>query len=86
MSSRADQEKACSAAHKPKNRPYDNRPRPGRNGTKRRTSQDVAAVRVILPDGPPVLTPEAARVLLRILLKAYDRLADTDDAQGGGAE
>jgi hypothetical protein len=46
----------------------------------------VTAVRVILPDGPPVLNPEAARVLLRILLKAYDRLADTDDAQEGGAE
>jgi hypothetical protein len=46
----------------------------------------VTAVRVILPDGPPVLNPEAARVLLRILLKAYDRLADTDNPHGGGAE
>jgi len=26
--------------------------------------------RVVLPDDPPVLTPEAARVLLRILMKA----------------
>ena len=46
----------------------------------------MPAVRVILPDGPPVLNPEAARVLLRILLKAHDRLADSDDAQRGGAE
>ena len=69
-----------------KNRPYDNRPRPGRGRAKWRTSEDVTAVRVILPDGPPVLNPEAARVLLRILLKAYDRLADTDNPHGGGAE
>jgi hypothetical protein len=43
----------------------------------------VTVVRVILPDGPPVLTPEAARVLLRILLKAHDRLADSDNPRGG---
>jgi hypothetical protein len=86
MSSRTGKEKACSAPPKPKNRPYDNRPRPGRVRAKRRTSQDVPAFRVIVPDGPPVLNPEAARVLLRILLKAYDRLADTDNPQGGGAE
>jgi hypothetical protein len=30
---------------------------------------------VILPDEPPTLTPEAAAALLRILLKARDRLA-----------
>jgi hypothetical protein len=46
----------------------------------------VTAIRVILPDGPPVLNPEAARVLLRILLKAHDRLADTVNPHGGGAE
>jgi hypothetical protein len=86
MSSRPNQENACSAPPKTKNRPYDNRPRPGRDRAKRRTSEDVTAVRVILPDGPPVLNPEAARVLLRILLKAYDRLADTDNPHGGGAE
>jgi hypothetical protein len=38
-----------------------------------------------MPDEPPVLNPEAARVLLRILLKAYDRLADADNPHGGGA-
>jgi hypothetical protein len=37
---------------------------------------------VILPDEPPRLTPGAARALLRILLKAYDQLADTGDQQG----
>jgi hypothetical protein len=86
MSSRPNQENACSAPPKTKNRPYDNRPRPARGRAKRRTSQDVTAVRVILPDGPPALTPEAARVLLRILLKAHDRLADTSSPQGGEAE
>jgi hypothetical protein len=37
---------------------------------------------VILPAEPPPLNPEAARVLLRILLKAHDRLADTDNPHG----
>jgi hypothetical protein len=41
---------------------------------------------VILPDEPPRLNPEAAQVLLRILLKAYDRLAETDNPHGGDAE
>jgi hypothetical protein len=39
---------------------------------------------VVLPDEPPTLTPEAARVLLRILLTARDRLNGTDDPQRGG--
>jgi hypothetical protein len=86
MSSRTGKEKACSAPPKPENRPYDNRPRPGRDRAKRRTPHDVTAVRVILPDGAPQLNPEAARVLLRILLKAYDRLDRTDNPHGGGAE
>jgi hypothetical protein len=38
---------------------------------------------VILPDEPPRLTPEAARVMLRILLKAHARLADTDNPSEG---
>jgi hypothetical protein len=33
---------------------------------------------VVLPDEPPRLTPEAARALLRILIKASDRLHDND--------
>jgi hypothetical protein len=48
-------------------------------------------VTVILPDEPPVLTPEAARTMLRILVKARERQdaekrdADTGDylEQGG---
>jgi hypothetical protein len=44
----------------------------------------VPAVRVILPDGPPVLNPEAAKVLLRIVLKAYDRLSETNHDPSGG--
>jgi hypothetical protein len=82
MSSRPEQEKACSAAPKEKNRPYDNRPRSGPDRANRRTQQD-RAVRVVMPDEPPQLNPEATRVLLRILLKAYDRLNSTDNPQGG---
>ena len=37
---------------------------------------------MVLPDEPPRLNPEAARVLLRILLKAHDQLAGTDNPQG----
>jgi hypothetical protein len=33
---------------------------------------------LIRPGEPPRLTPEAARALLRILLKASDRLPDND--------
>ena len=38
---------------------------------------------MVMPDEPPQLNPEAARVLLRILLKAYDRLNGTDNPEGG---
>jgi hypothetical protein len=38
---------------------------------KRGTRRDE--ITVILPPEPPELNPEAARVLLRILLKAYER-------------
>ena len=40
------------------------------------------AIRVDLPDEPPTLTPEAAWALLRILIKAHDRLNGTDNPQG----
>ena len=77
MSNRDGQEKACSAPHKSRTRPYDNRPRSGPDHAKRST--DPGTVRVVLPDELPRLTPEAARPLLRILLKAHDRLAATDN-------
>jgi hypothetical protein len=48
--------------------------------------QDTNAVRVVLPDEPPRLNPEAARALLRILIKAHDRLTAADPSQGGDAE
>ena len=82
MSSRPEKKKACSAARKSQKRPYDNRPRSGPDRAKRRTPARRNAVRVVLPDEPPRLTPEAARVLLRILLKAHDRLDDNDNPQG----
>jgi hypothetical protein len=43
----------------------------------------VIAVRVILPDEPPRLTPGAAAALLRILIKAHDQISDNPT---GGAE
>ena len=77
MSNRDRKEKACSAPHKSRTRPYDNRPRSGPGHAKQST--DPGTVRVVLPDELPRLTPEAARPLLRILLKAHDRLAATDN-------
>jgi hypothetical protein len=41
-------------------------------------SSEDDSIRVDLPGEPPRLTPQAARVLLRILLKALDRLEGTD--------
>ncbi len=83
MASRAEERNACSWPPRTKNRPYDNRPRSGSNRTARRASTETNAVRVVLPDEPPRLTPEAAQVLLRILLKAHDRLTDTGNPQAG---
>ena len=83
MSSRAEKKKACSTPLNAKTRPYDNRPRSGRGRPARRASPGENAVRVDLPGEPPRLTPEAARVLLRILLKAHERLASADNPQGG---
>ena len=82
MSSRANQEKACSAPPKTKNRPYDNRPRSGPAPAERRPPRKADAIRVDLPDEPPTLTAEAARALLRILVKAHDRLNGTDNPRG----
>lgn len=36
-------------------------------------------MRVVLPDEPPTLTPEAARALLRILHKAYAQRSTTNE-------
>jgi hypothetical protein len=85
MSSRKNEKNACSAARNSQTRPYDSRPRSGRNQAKRRTPDKAETIRVILPDEPPRLNPAAARVLLRILLKAHDQLAG-DDNPGGGAQ
>lgn len=82
MSSRKNEKNACSAARKSQKRPYDSRPRSARDQAKRRTPSKTETVRVILPAEPPPLNPEAARVLLRILLKAHDQLADKDNPQG----
>jgi hypothetical protein len=75
----ADETNAETKTGPPKsgNRPYDNRPRSGPGRAARRTSRDENAVRVILPDEPPRLTPGAAAALLRVLIKAHDRLNET---------
>jgi len=53
---------------------YDHRPAAGPGRASRRdrsrTADRQQEVRVILPDEPPMLTPAAARALLRVLLKA----------------
>jgi hypothetical protein len=82
MSSRETEKKARSAARKSQTRPYDSRPRSARDQAKQRTPSKAETVRVILPAEPPPLNPEAARVLLRILLKAHDRLTGNDNPQG----
>ena len=81
MSSRPEQKKACSPARKPKNRPYDNRPRPGQAPAKQHRSRKADALRVDLPD-ELTLTPEAAWALLKILVKARDQRNGTDHSQG----
>ena len=82
MSSRKNEKNACSAARKSQKRPYDSRPRSARDQAKRRPQATAKSIRVILPAEPPPLNPAAARVLLRILLKAHDQLADKDNPQG----
>jgi hypothetical protein len=39
-----------------------------------RSMSPAETIRVILPDEPPRLNPAAARALLRVLIKAHDRL------------
>jgi hypothetical protein len=46
------------------------------------SASPAETLRVILPAEPPRLNPAAARALLRILIKAHDRLADPDNPQG----
>jgi hypothetical protein len=81
MSSRPEKKKACSAPHKSRNRPYDNRPRSGPANAKQRTPGKTDAIRVDLPH-ELTLTPEAAWALLKILIKARDRRNGTDNPQG----
>ena len=83
----ARKEKACSGPPKRRNAAYPHRPGaagPGR--TPRRARHDAAdrkRIRVILPDEPPVLTPGAARVLLRILVKAHARTMEENRRKEG---
>lgn len=75
-------ESACSGPPKSRTRLYDNRPSSGPRRASRRKTPDKEPVRVILPDEPPRLTSGAATALLRVLLKAFDQIKDTDNPQG----
>lgn len=57
-------QKGCSGAPESKSAPY---------GRECATGARTRRIRVDMPAEPPVLTPGAARVLLRILLKARAR-------------
>jgi hypothetical protein len=81
MSSRTGKENACSTPRKSRNRPYDNRPRSAPAPAKR-APRKTDAIRVDLPDEPPTFTPEAAWALLRVLIKAHDRLNATHNPRG----
>jgi hypothetical protein len=51
-----------------------------------RNASPAETIRVILPDEPPRLNPAAARALLRILIKAHDRLENPENPQGSDVE
>jgi hypothetical protein len=73
-------QKPCSSPPKRRTAAYDRRPAAGPGQTPRRTQRHGTSrrpVRVVLPDEPPKLTPDAARALLRVLLKA--RAAQNDE-------
>jgi hypothetical protein len=71
-------QRACSGPPKTQSRPYDNRPGTGPSRAPKRQQPSTARVRLVLPDEPLQLTPGAARVLMRIILKAHARPI-TDD-------
>lgn len=77
----ARKQSACSGPPKSGSRPYDSRPGSG-SGRTPRHAQDQEDIHVILPAEPPRLTPGAARALLRVLVKAHDRLKDQDRREG----
>ncbi len=79
----ARKEKACSGPPKRRDAAYPRRPGAGPGRTPRRASADRKSIRVILPDEPPVLTPGAARVLLRILVKAHARTMEENRRKEG---
>lgn len=77
----AKPDRPCS--HPPKSRPaaYRDRPAAGPARTRRR-KPDADGIRLIRPPGPPPLTPGAARVLLRIVVKAHARLLEDGNEKG----
>ena len=81
MSSKKERENAHPRHAESKEKPYNK----NAGSEPARTTRSVSpaeTLRVDLPDEPPTLTPEAAWALLRILIKAHDRLHGTDNPQG----
>lgn len=73
-------QRACSGPPKTHSRPYDNRPGTGPGRAPKR-QPSAARVRLVLPAEPPPLTPGAARVLLRIIVKAHARLTSHQEEE-----
>jgi hypothetical protein len=81
LSSKKEHENAHPGHPESKERLYNENAgsEPGRTT---RSASPAETLRVDLPDEPLTLTPEAAWALLRILIKAHDRLNGTDNPQG----
>jgi hypothetical protein len=69
----ARSQEGCSGAPESGSPPY---------GHRREANATDREIRVLMPDRPPTLTPGAARVLLRILVKCRDRLVRDREENG----
>src|SRR5512142_449287 len=79
-------QKPCSPPPKTRPEAYPRRPGAGPGRTRaHRHGASRRPVRAVLPDEPPLLTPAAARALLRVLLKAHAAQND-QKAAGSGPE
>lgn len=68
------QQKGCSRAPESDSAAY---------GRESESGAAPRGIRVIMPSEPPRLTPGAARVLLRILIKARARLSEEQGVEDG---
>lgn len=68
-----EEQKGCSGAPESRSEAY---------GHESESGAAPRGIRVIMPSEPPRLTPAAARVLLRILIKARARLSRAQEEDG----